>query len=185
MAEGKILAWFRDHRGSLICSRALSTAHHRHGKGAPYSHECQPASFDSHSLNPPDEGFKLFRPDGRYAHTLYNRETNGWDRWRIVTDDQNYYARALSTEEKDFALQRGWKLSCVCALESGGGFSDVDFAGEGPRFDIEFLQGGDRYFVGLTKQISPTFDLDQKIEFAGVAGVDHPHTYQLQYDHVM
>lgn len=136
------------------------------------------------ALDPLDEGFKLVRPDGSYPHTIYNRKTNGWDRWRLQTDDQNFYYRQLSAEEKIFALQRDWTLTCICALESGGGFADINFAGVGPRFDIELLQEGNRYFVGLTKQISPTFELDQKIEFAGVADVAHPHTYELRYDHV-
>lgn len=139
----------------------------------------------SGALDPLDEGFKLTRPlDRNFEQALYNRETNGWDRWRIVTNYQNFYYRPLSSEEKDFALQRDWKLTCVCALESGGGFADVDFAGKGPRFDIELLQEGNRYFVGLTKRISPTIELDQKIEFPGVADVDHPHTYELRYDHL-
>ncbi len=136
------------------------------------------------AIDPLDEGFKLVRSDGHYPHTIHNRETNGWDRWRLVTDDQNFYTRMLSAEEKEFALDRDWTLTCVCALESGGGFADVDFAGKGPRFDIELLQEGSRYFVGLTKQISPTIELDEKIEFAGVADVVHPHTYELRYDHV-
>jgi DNA-binding winged helix-turn-helix (wHTH) protein len=135
------------------------------------------------AIDPLDEGFKLPRPDGHYPHVLYNRESNGWDRWRIVTDDQNFYYRPLSTEEKEYALQRDWKLTCVCALEKGAGFSDVDLAGS-PRFDIEFLQEGNRYFVALTKQISPQFEWEQKIEFPGVADVDHPHTYELRYDHL-
>lgn len=136
------------------------------------------------AIDPLDEGFKLHGPDnGQYPRAVYNRETNGWDRWRIMTDDQNYYYRTLTTAEKDFALQRDWKLTCICALESGGGEADVDFAGKGPRFDIDLLQEGNRYFVGLTKQISPTILYDKKIEFAGVADVAHPHTYELRYDH--
>ncbi len=136
------------------------------------------------ALDPPNEGFKIYQEDGHYPHALYNRETNGWDRYRLRTNDQNYYYRALSTEEKDFALQRDWTLTCVCAVEQGGGFADIDFGGKGPRFDIELLQEGDRYFVALTRQISPRIELDQKIEFPGVADVDHPHTYELRYDHV-
>ena len=137
------------------------------------------------ALDPLDEGFKLYaHEDPRYPLVLYNRETDGWDRWRIATKDQYYYYRSLSAEEKDFALQKDWRLTCVCALESGGGFANVDFAGKGPRFDIELLQEGNRYFVGLTKQISPTFELDAKIAFPGVADVAHPHTYELRYDHV-
>ena len=135
------------------------------------------------AIDPRDEGFKLARPDGNYPHALYNREADGWDRWRIETNDQNFYVRALSAEEKDFALHRDWKLTCICALEMGGGFADVDFAGKGPRFDIELLQEGNRYFVALTKQISPKIELDEKIEFPGVADVAHPHTYELRYDH--
>lgn len=137
------------------------------------------------AIDPLDEGFKLHAPDnGQYPHALYNRETNGWDRWRLTTDDQNYYYRSLSADEKDFALQRDWKLTCVCAVENGGGEADIDFAGKGPRFDIQLLQEDNRYFVGLTKQISPTIELDEKIEFPGVADVAHPHTYELRYDHI-
>ena len=137
------------------------------------------------AIDPLDEGFRLYRPiDGNFEHVLHNRETNGWDRWRLVTNYQNYYYRPLTAEEKEFALQRDWKLTCICALESGGGFADIDFTGKGPRFDLEFFQEGNRYFVGLTKQISPTIELDEKIEFPGVADIDHPHTYELRYDHL-
>lgn len=136
------------------------------------------------AIDPLDEGFKLYLPDETPApHALYNRETNGWDRFRFLTKYQNYYYRPLSVEEKDFALRRDWKLTCICALESGGAFADIDFAGKGPRFDIELMQEGNRYFVGLTKQISPTLELEEKVEFAGVADVDHPHIYELRYDH--
>ena len=136
------------------------------------------------AIDPLDEGFKLHaHEDPQYPLVLYNRETDGWDRWRIATKDQYYYYRSLSAEEKDFALQRDWRLTCICALESGGGFANVDFSGKGPRFDIELLQEGKRYFVGLTRQISPTSEMDAKIEFPGVADVAHPHTYELRYDH--
>jgi DNA-binding winged helix-turn-helix (wHTH) protein len=136
------------------------------------------------ALDPVDEGFQLFRADGHYKHVLYNPETNGWDRWRLVTDDQNNYHRPLSAAEKEFALQKDWKLTCVCALERGAGASDIDFGQQAPRFDIGYLQEGSKYFVVLTRQISPTFEWDQKIEFPGVADVDHPHTYELRYDHL-
>jgi DNA-binding winged helix-turn-helix (wHTH) protein len=138
------------------------------------------------ALDPLDGGFRLHRPDENISqHVLYNRETNGWDRWRIITSNQNYYYRPLSNEEKDFALQRDWKLTCVCALEKGAGFSDIDFVAKGPRFDIAFLQEGNKYYVGLTRQISPKFEWMEKIEFAGVADVEHPHTYELRYDHFL
>ena len=90
----------------------------------------------------------------------------------------------LSAAERDFALQRDWKLTCVCAVESGAGEADIDLAGKGPRFDMEFLQEGNRYFVALVNQLSPDLKWDQKIEFPGVGDVAHPHTYELRYDHV-
>jgi DNA-binding winged helix-turn-helix (wHTH) protein len=136
------------------------------------------------AIDPLDEGFKLYRPVEQYGHAIYNGETNGWDRWRVVTDDQNYYYRPLSAGQKDFALQRDWKLTCICALEKGAGFSDIDLAGKGPRFDIAFLQEGNKYFVALTKGISPQLEWEKKIEFPGVADVVHPHTYELRYDHL-
>ena len=136
------------------------------------------------AIDPLDEGFKLARPQGQYPQAIYNRETNGWDRWRIVSDDQNYYYRILSAAERDFALQRDWKLTCVCAVENGAGEADIDLAGKGPRFDMEFLQEGNRYFVALVNQLSPDLKWDQKIEFPGVGDVAHPHTYELRYDHI-
>jgi DNA-binding winged helix-turn-helix (wHTH) protein len=135
------------------------------------------------AIDPLDEGFQLHAPDGQYPKVLYNRETNGWDRWRIKSNDQNYFYRGLNAAEKDFALARNWKTSCVCALEAGAGFAAIDFAGKGPRFDMEFFREGNRYFVGLTRQITPTLEWDQKIESAGIADVAHPHTYELRYDH--
>jgi DNA-binding winged helix-turn-helix (wHTH) protein len=134
------------------------------------------------ALDPLDEGFKLARPQGQYPQAIFNRETNGWDRWRIVSDDQNYYYRVLSAAERDFALRRDWNLTCVCAVESGAGEADIDLAG-GPRFDMEFLQEGDRYFVALVNQLSPDMKWDQKIEFFGVGDIAHPHTYELRFDH--
>lgn len=138
-------------------------------------------------VDPLVEGFKLHHPlEPKYdrLQVLYNRETNGWDRWRISTDNMNYYYRPLSGAEKDFALQRDWNLTCVCALEEGGGYVNVDFGSTTARFDIEFLQEGHQYFVALTKQISPSFEWVEKIEFPGVADVEHPHIYELRFDHV-
>ena len=136
------------------------------------------------ATDPLDESFQLARPDGKYPHVIYNRETKGWDRWRIKSDDQNYYFRPLTAAEKEFALARNWKTTCICALEAGGGFAVIDFAGMGPRFDMEFLHEENRYYVGLMRQITPTEEYDQKIEFAGVGDLAHPHTYELRYDHV-
>jgi DNA-binding winged helix-turn-helix (wHTH) protein len=138
------------------------------------------------SADPQDEGFGLVHPEPRYEyeHVLYNRETNGWDRQRIRTDFMNFYERPLSAAEEDFALQRDWKLSCVCALEEGGGYANIDFGSKAGRFDIELLQEGHRYFVALTKQVSPKFEWVEKVEFPGVADVAHPHRYELRFDHV-
>lgn len=138
-------------------------------------------------VDPLNEGFRLhhpLEPKFDYLQALYNRETNGIDRWRIRSDSQNYYYRPLSTAEKDFALQRNWRLTCVCALEEGGGFADLDLGSGGARFDIEFLQEGDRYFVALSKQLSPKYEWEEKVEFPGVADIAHPHIYELRFDHV-
>jgi DNA-binding winged helix-turn-helix (wHTH) protein len=136
------------------------------------------------AIDPLDEGFELHLPfPARYPQAVYDRETEGWNGWRVLTDDQNYYYRPLTAEEKDFALQHDWKLTCICALESGLGHVNVDFAGKGPRFDVQFLQRANRYFVAMAKQISPKYEWAQEIEFPGVADVAHPHTYELRYDH--
>ena len=134
-------------------------------------------------LDPLAEGFKLAKADEDYTHVLWNLEHTGFDRWRLVTHDQNFYYRKLTDVEKEFALERDWKLTCVCALEKGAGESDVDLGPASGRFDINYFQEGNKYFVGLINQISPEITFDPKIEFAGVADVKHPHTYELRYDH--
>lgn len=137
------------------------------------------------AIDPLDEGFRLHGPLTPGSKVvLYNRETNGWDRWRLLTDDFNYYYHPLNEREKEFALQHDWKLTCVCALEQGLGSANVDLGATAPRFDMVFLREGNRYFVALTNQISPKLEWDEKIEFPGIADVDHPHTYELRYDHV-
>jgi DNA-binding winged helix-turn-helix (wHTH) protein len=135
-------------------------------------------------LDPLDEGFQLARPDGSYKHVIPNSKNNGFDRWRLVTDDQNVYYRRLSDEEKKFALQHDWKLTCVCAVEKGGGSCNIDLGpGIGPRFDIGFDQDGKKYFIDLTKQISPEYEFE-RVEFPGLADVEHPHIYELRFDHL-
>jgi hypothetical protein len=139
------------------------------------------------ALDPLDEGFKLFRPDkGQYRHTLHNLEGRGVDRWRLISDDQNYYYRPLSEAEKTFALSRDWRVICVCAVESGAVWAVVDFGSRAgiPRYDINLLQEGDKYFVALTRQVSPELLWDEKIEFQGAGDVDHPHTFELRYNHL-
>lgn len=136
------------------------------------------------ALDPLDEGFKLAYPDGDYTHVIWNLDHTGFDRWRLVTRDQNFYYKKLSEAELRFVRQRDWKLICVCALEKGAGESDIDLgSGIGSRFDMQYVQEGTKYFVGLINQISPEITFEQKVEFAGVADVDHPHTYELHYDH--
>jgi hypothetical protein len=116
---------------------------------------------------------------------MRNPDNNGFDSWRVVTDDQNFYYHKLTDVEKEFAMRRDWTLTCVCALEKGSGFSDVDLGpGGGPRFDMAYLQDGGKYFVVLTRQISPQYEFDQKIEFPDLADVDHPHTYEMRFDHL-
>lgn len=137
------------------------------------------------AIDPLDEGFRLAAADGNYTHVMRNLENNGYDRWKLITQDQNFYYRVLTDAEKDFALQKDWTLTCVCALEKGAGVSDVDLGpGIGPRFDMAYLQEGAKYYVALTSQISPSYEFAAKVEFPGVRDVDHPHTYQLRYDHL-
>jgi len=139
------------------------------------------------AVDPLDEGFKLVKAlEPKYEHdvALYNRETNGWDRWRIRTDDQNFYYRPLSAAQKDFAMRRDWKLTCVCALEEGLGFADISFGPGGARYDMQFLQEGHQYFVALGQQISPKYQWAAKVEFHGVSDIAHPHTYELRFDHI-
>ena len=138
----------------------------------------------SGGLDPIAEGFGLARPLA-VTHVMRNSDNTGFDRWNLVTDDQNFYYRELSDAEKEFALQHDWRLTCVCALEKGIGEADVDLGpGIGPRFDMLFLREGSKYFVAPLKQISPQYEFDQKIEFPGVADVAHPHDYELRFDHV-
>ena len=138
------------------------------------------------AVDPLDEGFKTYTFGKFESDVVRNSANSGFDRLKVVSNDQGYYSRKLSDAEKRFAKGKDWKLTCVCALEKGGAFADIDFGKDqgAPRFDITFLQEGSKYFVGLTKQISPGLEWERKIEFPGVADVDHPHTFELRYNHV-
>jgi DNA-binding winged helix-turn-helix (wHTH) protein len=135
------------------------------------------------ALDPLNEGFKL-RALGQYDNGVVpNASNHGYDRWKLVSYDQAYYYRTLTTTEKKFALHHDWKLTCICALVKGQVSANIDFGPGLRRFDIELLQEGDKYYVALTKNISPEMDWDTKIEFPGVADIGRPHTYELVYDH--
>jgi len=138
------------------------------------------------ALDPLTAGFKHYGDDWDYQHATASPEHNGFDRWRVMTKTMSNYYRPLSEAEKTFALQSDWVLTCICGLEKGGAYAVIDFGAgrEAPRYDIELLQEGSRYFVALTSQVSPRLEWATKIEFPGVADADHPHTYELRYDHV-
>ena len=55
----------------------------------------------SGGLDPMAEGFGLMRPDSGYWHVMRNSDNIGFDRWKLVTDDQNFYYRKLSDAEKE------------------------------------------------------------------------------------
>jgi hypothetical protein len=121
---------------------------------------------------------------GQYeTKVVRNSSKHGFDRLEIISNDQAYYYRSLTAAEKKFALSHDWNLTCVCALEQGQLSTNVDFGPGLRRFDIELLREGDKYYVALTKQISPEMTWDQQVEFPGVGDIDHPHTYELRYDH--
>jgi DNA-binding winged helix-turn-helix (wHTH) protein len=136
------------------------------------------------ALNPVDIGFKI-RSIGRYdADVMRNSNNFGFDRWKIVSDDQMYYYHTLTAVEKQFASSHDWRLICTCAVQVGAAWVNIDLGKGERRFDIELLRESDKYFVGLTQQISPAFEFASKIEFEGVSDVEHPHTFELRYDHV-
>jgi len=135
------------------------------------------------ALDPTAEGFKLHL-NGQYeTEAMRNPTKPGWDRLKIISNDGAYYYRALSAAEKQFALDHDWTMMCVCALEKGSLSTNIDFGPGLRRFDIELLREGDNYYVALTRAISPELVWEQKVEFAGVGDIDHPHTYELRYDH--
>lgn len=135
------------------------------------------------ALDPDEGGFRI-HVIGHYAtEVMRNPAKPGWNRLRIISSDIAYYYRPLSSGEKQYALNHDWKLTCTCALEEGSASANIDFGPGLRRFDIELLREGDKYYVALTKAISPELIWEQKIEFAGVRDIDHPHTYELRFDH--
>jgi DNA-binding winged helix-turn-helix (wHTH) protein len=138
----------------------------------------------SGALDPVDEGFKIFRHGEMSWGVMWNPTRDGFDRWKVNSNDQGYYYRTLTRAEKDFAVRTDWKLTCVCAVQRGSAFVEIDFglSEDTMRFDIGLTQEQGKFFVILTKKISPSWEFD-KIEFPGAADLDHPHTYQLRYDH--
>lgn len=138
---------------------------------------------DEGALDPTEEGFTI-HAIGQYAiGALRNQVKPGWNRLRIVSSDIAYYYHPLSPGEKQFAFNHDWKLTCTCALEEGSASANIDYGPGLRRFDIELLREGDKYYVALTKAISPELIWERKIEFAGVGDIDHPHTYELRFDH--
>lgn len=136
------------------------------------------------ALDPNEEGFKL-HAIGHYAtEAMRNPAQPGWNRFRIISTDQATYYHPLSPGEKKSALSHDWNLTCICALEEGSLSTNIDYGPGLRRFDIELLREGDKYYVALTKAISPDLIWEQKIEFAGVGDIDHPHTYELRFDHL-
>jgi DNA-binding winged helix-turn-helix (wHTH) protein len=136
-------------------------------------------------FDPEDAGFQRHIIGNFISKPVHNKSRGGVNGLEITSDDQGYFFRPFTEAEKDFALRRDWKWICVCALKKGAAFADVDFGKDRdiPRFDINLLEEGNRYYVGLTQQISPELLLEKKIEFPGVADVEHPHSYELRYDH--
>lgn len=135
-------------------------------------------------LDPIEEGFILFSIGQNSSAVMRSVTGHGIDRWKITSNDQAYYYHPLSPDETRFAFTRDWNLTCVCSVERGQASANIDFGKGLRRFDIELLREGDKSFVALTKQISPELEWDQKIEFSGAGDVDHPHTYELRYDHL-
>lgn len=133
------------------------------------------------ALNPLYEGFKVSSIGHFEADVMRNSRNDGYDRWRVVSEDQMHYYRTLTPTEKQFAANRDWKLTCVCAVESGGMNVNIDLGKR--RFDIELIQEENKYYVALWKKVSPEFEWEEKVEFPGANDIDHPHTYELHYDH--
>lgn len=136
-------------------------------------------------LDPEDSGFQVHALGNFQRKPYRNNAGQGFDRLLITSEDQGYFFRPFTTEEKKFALQRNWKLTCTCAVKEGYAFADVDFGKNwGPaRFDLGLLQEGDRNYVVLTQQISPVLLFEKKVEFAGAGDLAHLHTFELRYDH--
>ncbi len=137
------------------------------------------------AIDPPDNGFQAHYYGHFTFKPLVNRSTGGADRIETEADQMGYFYRSLTPAEKQFVLQRDWKLTCICAVKQGAVHANVDFGAIPgiPRFDIELLQDGDRFYVALTKVISPAFQPENEFEFPGAGDTEHPHTFELRYDH--
>lgn len=135
------------------------------------------------ALDPIEEGFKLKLIGQHDWKVIRNSANNGVDRFKLISNDQAYYYRTLTSAEKRFALSHDWRLTCVCALEKGSLSTVIDFGPGLQRFDIGLIQEGNAFYVALTKKISPVLEWEQKIEFPGAGDIDHPHTFELRFDH--
>ena len=123
------------------------------------------------ALNPLYEGFKVFSMGHLDADVMRNSRNDGYDRWRVVSDDQMHYYRTLTPTEKQFAATRDWKLTCVCAVESGGMNANVDLGKR--RFDIELIQEREKYYVSLTQKLSPELKWEERVEFTEANDIDY------------
>jgi len=79
------------------------------------------------ALDPITEGFKTHIWGHFEGNVMRNSANYGFDRWRTVSDDAGYYYRPLTDPEKDFAENKDWILTCVCAAGRGDAFAAISF----------------------------------------------------------
>jgi hypothetical protein len=130
------------------------------------------------SIDPVSEGFVLGSLTGSAAA---NDLGSGLNAWRVFTTDagNGYYATALTATERQNAMTRGWKLTARMRVETGVAYTNVDFQGVGPRFDIAlFLDAAGDTVVRLVTSGSPYAGLDYTLAGSGSSY----HLYELVFD---
>jgi tRNA A-37 threonylcarbamoyl transferase component Bud32 len=130
------------------------------------------------SFDPLSEGFQIHND---VIGTIVDDPSRpgDYDGWRVTTTRQGDYYHQLTDRQKRLALERGWKLSAVMRAEEGSVHINVDFLGQGKRYDIAVFVNPDTDVVRLNTQIVPA---QQGLEFPIARKQPTFRRYELVYD---
>jgi tetratricopeptide (TPR) repeat protein len=75
--------------------------------------------------------------------------------WKIPSVGQSFYYFPLADAQRADAMARGWRLLTRGRLYAGIGLTSVDFAPDGPRFDINFVPHSHDVDIQLSTSVVP------------------------------
>jgi serine/threonine protein kinase len=134
------------------------------------------------STDPLSEGFTTLHDESNNISGMVslNPSNSGYDGWRVTTTRQGFYTRTLTEEQEAAALARGWKMSAVSRVETGGAFVIASFSRSHRRFDIfTFRDGNGATVVRVITKLLPSLEgPEYRLEGSDASF----HNFNLVYD---